>query len=47
MIWAGHVARIGRSGMHIVFLWVSQEERNYCEVLDVDERTILDCILEI
>jgi hypothetical protein len=27
MRWAGHVARIGRRGMHIGYWWESQEER--------------------
>jgi hypothetical protein len=28
VIWAGHVARMGRRGMHIGFWWESQEERD-------------------
>jgi hypothetical protein len=27
MRWAGHVARMGRRGMHIGYWWESQEER--------------------
>jgi hypothetical protein len=27
MRWAGHVARMGRIGMHIGFWWESQKER--------------------
>jgi hypothetical protein len=26
---AGHVARMGRRGMHIGFWWEGQKERNY------------------
>jgi hypothetical protein len=29
MRWAGHVARIGRRGMHIGFGWESREERDH------------------
>jgi hypothetical protein len=28
MRWAGHVARMGRRGMHIGYWWESQKERN-------------------
>jgi hypothetical protein len=27
--WAGHVAHMGRRGMHIGFWWESQEERGH------------------
>jgi hypothetical protein len=27
MRWAGHVARVGRQGMHVGFWWKSQKER--------------------
>jgi hypothetical protein len=27
--WAGHVARVERREMHIVFLWESQRERDH------------------
>jgi hypothetical protein len=27
--WAGHVARLGRNGMHIGYWWESQKERNH------------------
>jgi hypothetical protein len=29
MRWAGHVARMGRRGMHIGFCWESRKERNH------------------
>jgi hypothetical protein len=29
MRWAGHVARMGRRGMHIVFWWESQKESDH------------------
>jgi hypothetical protein len=28
IIWAGHVAQMGRSGMHIRYWWESQKERD-------------------
>jgi hypothetical protein len=40
MRWAGHVARMGRRGMHIGYWWESQKE-------DVGGWTILKWILEI
>jgi hypothetical protein len=46
MRWAGHVARIGRSGMHIGYFWESQKERDHWEDEDVGGRTILRWILE-
>jgi hypothetical protein len=46
MIWAGHVARMGRRGMHIGFWWESQKERDHKEDLDVGGRIILKWILE-
>jgi hypothetical protein len=27
--WAGHVARIGRRGMHVGYWWESQKERDH------------------
>jgi hypothetical protein len=29
MRWTGHVAQIGRRGMHIGYLWESQKERDH------------------
>jgi hypothetical protein len=29
MRWAGHVARIGRRGMHLGYWWESQKERDH------------------
>jgi hypothetical protein len=29
MRWAGHVARMGRRGLHIGYWWGSQEERDH------------------
>jgi hypothetical protein len=43
---AGHVARMGRRGMHIGFWWESQKERDHYEDLDVGARIILEWILE-
>jgi hypothetical protein len=31
MRWLGHVARMGRRGMHIEFWWESQKERDFRE----------------
>jgi hypothetical protein len=36
MTWAGHVARMGRRGMHIGYWWESQKEREHWEEQDVD-----------
>jgi hypothetical protein len=46
MKWAGHVAPMGRIGMHIGFWWESQKERNDQEDEDVGVWTILKWILE-
>jgi hypothetical protein len=43
---AGHVARIGRRGMHIGYWWDSQKESDHCEDQDVGGWTILKLILE-
>jgi hypothetical protein len=37
---AGHVARMGRRGMHIGFWWEGREERDHYEDLDVGGRII-------
>jgi hypothetical protein len=41
MKWSGHVARMGREGMHIRFWWESQKERDPWEDLDVGRRILL------
>jgi hypothetical protein len=46
MRWAGHVARMGRRGIHIGYWWESQKEDDYCEDQDVGGWTILKQILE-
>jgi hypothetical protein len=46
MRWAGHVARMGRRGIHIEYWWKSQKERDHYEDQDVGGWTILKWILE-
>jgi hypothetical protein len=47
MRWVGHVAHIGeRRGMHIVYWWEIQKERNHQEDVDVRGSIILKLILE-
>jgi hypothetical protein len=46
MRWAGHVARMGRRGMHIGYCWESQEERDHYEDQDIVGWTILKWILD-
>jgi hypothetical protein len=36
MRWAGHVARMGRRGIHIGYWWESQKERDHLEDQHVD-----------
>jgi hypothetical protein len=36
MRWAGHVARMGRGGMHIGYWWESQMGRDHWEGQDID-----------
>jgi hypothetical protein len=44
--WAGHVARMGRRGMHIAYWWESQMERDHWEDQNVLRWTTLKWILE-
>jgi hypothetical protein len=41
MRWVGHVAQMGRRGMHIRYWWESQKERAHWEEQDVGGMTIL------
>jgi hypothetical protein len=41
MRWAGHVARMGRRGMHIGYWWENQKEGGYWEDQDVGLWAIL------
>jgi hypothetical protein len=43
---AGHVARVGRRGMHIGYCWENQKERNHSEMQDAGGWTILKWILD-
>jgi hypothetical protein len=45
MRWAGHVARMGRIGMHVGYWCEIQKERDHWEDQDVGEGTILKWIL--
>jgi hypothetical protein len=46
MRWVGHVARMGRREMHIVYWWKCQKERNHWEDQDIGGWTIFKWILE-
>jgi hypothetical protein len=46
MRWAGHVSRMGRSGIHIGYWWECQKERDHWEDQDVGGWTILKWILD-
>jgi hypothetical protein len=46
MRWAGHIAQMGRRGMHIGFWWETRKERGHEEDLDVGGRMILRWMLE-
>jgi hypothetical protein len=41
MSWAGHVARMGRRGMHIGYWWEGQKERDQLENKDIERWIIL------
>jgi hypothetical protein len=43
--WAGHVARIGRRGMHVGYLWENQNEKDHWEDKYICGWTILKWIL--
>jgi hypothetical protein len=43
---AGHVARMGRVGMHIGYWWEIQKKRNHYEDQAVDGWTILKWMLD-
>jgi hypothetical protein len=44
--WAGHVAHMGRRGMHIRIWWERQKERDHYQDVYVGGRIILRRILE-
>jgi hypothetical protein len=46
MIWAGHVARMGRKAIHIEYWWGSQKDRDHWEDQDVGGWTVSGWILE-
>jgi hypothetical protein len=46
MRWAGHVAGMGRRGMHTGFWWESQIERDHRDDIDPGRWKILKCILK-
>jgi hypothetical protein len=44
--WAGHIARMGRRGMHVGYWWESQKESAHWEDQDVGGWIILKWILD-
>jgi hypothetical protein len=46
MRWAGHVARMGRRGLHIEYWWENQKKRDHWDDQDGGGWTILKWILE-
>jgi hypothetical protein len=46
MRWAGHVARMGRKGMHRGYWWEIEKERDHWQDQNVGGWTILKWILE-
>jgi hypothetical protein len=46
MRWAGHIAQMGRGGLHIGYWWESRKEEDHWEDQDLGMLTILKWILE-
>jgi hypothetical protein len=46
MIWAGHVARMEKRGIHIEYRWESEKEEDHQEGQDVGGMIIFKWILE-
>jgi hypothetical protein len=46
MRWEGHVARMGRRGIHVGYWWEYQKERDHWEDEDVGGWTIFKLILD-
>jgi hypothetical protein len=44
--WAGHIARMGRRGMHIGHRWESEKKKDHWKDQDVGGWTILKWILD-
>jgi hypothetical protein len=47
MRWAGHVARMGRRGMHVRYWWENHKERDHYEDQGIGGWIILKWILEM
>jgi hypothetical protein len=46
MRWSGHIVRMERRGMHILYWWGSQKQRDHYKDQDVSCWIMLECILE-